>query len=133
MLGSENVPYKLRLWVLDQPYPNAWAFGLNQLGVTRGLMEVATDEEFAGVLAHEMGHLTARHTLITRTAWAVSAVGNIAATIVGVIGTFIGGAVAAGGVPGATSRGSALRIERIAKLLQENSQLQDTSWSPDSL
>lgn len=224
VLGSENGSYNLRLWVLDQPYPNAWAFGLNQLGVTRGLMEVATEEEFAGVLAHEVGHLKARHTLITGTAWAVSAVGNIAAAIVGVIGTFIGGAVAAGGVSGAISSRSedraagfgavlfglllmlaawafkavtrlvnwlgqlvflafgrmyeyeadeeavklgqgpglhsflrrlemagadvgrpvgllaaytqshpplALRIERIAKLLQESPELQDTSWSPE--
>lgn len=91
---------KLRLWVIDQSYPNAWAFGINNLGVTRGLMDLATEEEFAGVLAHEVGHLKCRHTAITGTAWAVSAVGNITAAIVGVVGTLIGGAVAAGGATG---------------------------------
>ena len=48
--------------VLDTPVVNAFALPGGYVYVTRGLLALADDEaEIAGVLAHEIGHVTARH------------------------------------------------------------------------
>ena len=48
--------------VLDSPVVNAFALPGGYVHVTRGLMALANDEaELAGVIAHEIGHVTARH------------------------------------------------------------------------
>lgn len=46
-----------KLYVCNQQYPNACAVGSKTVAITRGLLSVATKEELAGVLAHEIGHL----------------------------------------------------------------------------
>lgn len=51
-----------RLTILDTPVVNAFASPGGYIYVTRGLLALANDEaEIAGVLAHELGHLQARH------------------------------------------------------------------------
>lgn len=48
--------------LLDSPIVNAFALPGGYVYVTRGLMALANDEaELAGVIAHEIGHVTARH------------------------------------------------------------------------
>ncbi len=48
--------------VLDTPIVNAFALPGGYVYITRGLLALAEDEaEVAGVLAHEIGHVTARH------------------------------------------------------------------------
>ena len=48
--------------VLDTPIVNAFALPGGYIYITRGLMALAENEaEIAGVLAHEIGHVTARH------------------------------------------------------------------------
>ena len=48
--------------VLDSPVVNAFALPGGYVHITRGLMALANDEaELAGVVAHEIGHVTARH------------------------------------------------------------------------
>jgi predicted Zn-dependent protease len=48
--------------VLDSPIVNAFAVPGGYIYVTRGLVALAGNEaELAGVLAHEIGHITARH------------------------------------------------------------------------
>lgn len=48
--------------VLNSPVVNAFALPGGYIYVTRGLLALAGDEaELAGVLAHEIGHVTARH------------------------------------------------------------------------
>ncbi len=48
--------------VMDSPVVNAFAAPGGYIFVTRGLLAVVNDEaELAGVLAHEIGHVTARH------------------------------------------------------------------------
>ena len=48
--------------ILDSPEVNAFALPGGYIHVTRGLMALANDEaELAGVIAHEIGHVTARH------------------------------------------------------------------------
>lgn len=55
-----EVQYKFTL--LDSPMVNAFAIPGGYIYVTRGLMALANNEaEFAGVLAHEIGHITGRH------------------------------------------------------------------------
>ncbi len=56
-----NLPY--RFTVLNSPIVNAMALPGGYVYVTRGLLALASNEaEVAGVLGHEIGHVTARHT-----------------------------------------------------------------------
>ncbi len=49
--------------VIDSPIVNAFALPGGYIHVTRGLVSLAENEaELAGVLGHEIGHVTARHT-----------------------------------------------------------------------
>lgn len=55
-----DVQYKFTL--LDSPMVNAFALPGGYVYVTRGLMALANNEaELAGVMAHEVGHITGRH------------------------------------------------------------------------
>lgn len=59
---SETPDLKFTFTVLDTPLVNAFALPGGYVYVTRGLVALADDEaEIAGVLAHEIGHVTARH------------------------------------------------------------------------
>jgi predicted Zn-dependent protease len=54
--------------VLNTPIVNALALPGGKIAITRGLLAVASNEaEVAGVLAHEIGHVTARHTVQRQT------------------------------------------------------------------
>lgn len=60
---SERPELDWRFTVLDSSVVNAFALPGGYVYVTRGLVALAEDEaEVAGVLAHEIGHVTARHT-----------------------------------------------------------------------
>ena len=53
---------EFRFTVLDSPIVNAMALPGGYVYVSRGLMALAdTEAELAGVIAHEIGHVTARH------------------------------------------------------------------------
>jgi len=55
-----NLPW--RFTVVDEPAVNAFALPGGQIYVTRGILAFLHDEEqLAGVLGHEIGHVTARH------------------------------------------------------------------------
>lgn len=80
-----------RVYVMDNPQPNAFATGRNPqhaaVAVTTGLMRMLSREELAGVIAHELAHIR-HHDTLTMT---------ITATIAGAIsmlaqfGLFFGG------------------------------------------
>ncbi len=77
--------------VLDDELINAFALPGGYVYVTRGLLALASDEaEMAGVLAHEIGHVTARH---SAERYSKGVLAGIGATVVGVAG-------AVAGVPG---------------------------------
>ncbi|MCB1539148.1 MAG: M48 family metalloprotease [Alphaproteobacteria bacterium] len=60
--GLERRDVAYRCTVLDSPVVNAFALPGGYINVNRGLLAYAENEaEVAGVLAHEMGHVTARH------------------------------------------------------------------------
>ena len=59
---SEIPDLKFTFTVLDTPMVNAFALPGGYVYITRGLLALADNEaEVAGVLAHEIGHVTARH------------------------------------------------------------------------
>lgn len=68
-----------RIYVIPSDSPNAFATGRNpahaSVAVTQGILNLLTDEELAGVLAHELGHVRNRDILTS----------SIAATLAGAI------------------------------------------------
>jgi heat shock protein HtpX len=58
-----------KLYVIPQEQPNAFATGRNPkhsaVAVTQGLLDLMSDDELKGVLAHELGHVRNRDILIT--------------------------------------------------------------------
>jgi predicted Zn-dependent protease len=60
--AGEPTPYTFRFAVIDQPEPNAFAAPGGYIYVSRGLMaQMNSEAELAGVLAHEISHVTRRH------------------------------------------------------------------------
>jgi len=63
--ASERPDLKYKVNILNSPAINAFALPNGQLYITRGLIALANDKaELASVLAHEMGHVIARHAAI---------------------------------------------------------------------
>ncbi len=75
---NANLPMP-KVYMVNQNQPNAFATGRDPdhaaVAVTKGLVETMNDDELAGVLAHELGHIANRDILI----------GTIAATLAGAI------------------------------------------------
>ncbi|MEY3703597.1 MAG: hypothetical protein RLZZ561_1217 [Pseudomonadota bacterium] len=57
-----------RVYIIDSPHPNAFATGRDPehaaVAATTGLLNMLTKDEVAGVMAHELGHVKNRDTLI---------------------------------------------------------------------
>jgi len=90
LAGRAGLPMP-RVFVMDNPQPNAFATGRNPenaaVAVTTGLMQSLSREELSGVIAHELAHIRNHDTLLM----------TITATIAGAIsmvaqfGMFFGG------------------------------------------
>ena len=69
LMLSADLPYRPRLYVVDDPQPNAFATGRNPehsiICVTTGLLEKLEYYELEGVIAHEMGHIKNYDILLT--------------------------------------------------------------------
>jgi len=78
LTGKAGVPMP-KLYLIPQPAPNAFATGRNpshaSVAVTAGLMDLMSDDELEGVIAHELSHVRNYDILIT----------SIAATLAGAI------------------------------------------------
>jgi heat shock protein HtpX len=78
LAGRARLPMP-RVYIMDNPQPNAFATGRNPenaaVAVTTGLLDALSREELAGVVAHELAHVKNRDTLTM----------TIAATIAGAI------------------------------------------------
>ncbi len=86
------LPYNFRFYVIDNPIPNAFAVPGGYIFVHRGIIELMDNEgELASILAHEIGHIQARHIAkrIER-----SKVLNIAMLAAMLAGMFLGGGAA---------------------------------------
>ncbi len=83
---AENAQLPMpKVYVINEAHPNAFATGRNPehaaVAATTGIMQVLSERELRGVMAHELAHVKHRDTLIS----------TISATIAGVIsslGTF---------------------------------------------
>ncbi len=66
LAAKANVPVP-KIYMIPNDSPNAFATGRNpshaSVAVTRGILELCTDEEIEGVLAHELGHVKNRDIL----------------------------------------------------------------------
>jgi heat shock protein HtpX len=62
-----NVPMP-RVYLIDQPAPNAFATGRDPqhavVAMTRGILDIVTERELTAVLAHEIGHVRNRDTMV---------------------------------------------------------------------
>jgi heat shock protein HtpX len=72
-----------RVYLIDSPHPNAFATGRDPqhaaIAATTGLLAVLSREEVAAVMAHELGHVRNRDTLImTMTATIAGAISMLA-------------------------------------------------------
>ena len=58
--GAEGIDWEFELF--EEPTPNAFALPGGKIGVNSGMLDVAeSDDQLAAVLAHEVGHVVARH------------------------------------------------------------------------
>jgi heat shock protein HtpX len=84
---------KPKIYVIPQAQPNAFATGRNPqhaaVAVTQGIMQLLTERELRGVLAHELAHIRNRDILIA----------SVAATVATAV-TFIANAVKWGAIFG---------------------------------
>jgi len=62
----------VKLLVMDMPNINGIALGRKTIAVSKGLLSVATDEELAAVISHEIGHLHNRDGVLNMTLFAAS-------------------------------------------------------------
>ncbi len=96
-----------RFTLLNTPLVNAFALPGGYVYITRGIMAIANNEaELAGVLGHEMGHVTARHSA-QRYSKAVAT--QIGAGLAGVLGSLLLGTSAVGDI---VSQGGALYLQK---------------------
>ena len=83
---SERSQLDWHFTVLDSPEVNAFALPGGYVYVTRGIMAYMDSEaDLAGVMGHEVGHVTARHGAQRATRQQTAGLGVLAATVLGAI------------------------------------------------
>lgn len=74
-----------KVYIMNDPAPNAFAAGRNpknaSVAATTGLLDMMTDSELEGVMAHEMGHVKNYDIRVSMIAFALVAVVSILADI----------------------------------------------------
>lgn len=86
--------------VVDMPEPNAFALPGGYVYVSRGLLALLNSEdELAGVLGHEVGHVAARHAVqrISRAA-PIGIISGVGAAVTGMVSPFLGDMIGGVGV-----------------------------------
>lgn len=100
-----------RVYVIDNPQPNAFATGRNPenaaVAATTGLLNLLSPEEIAGVMAHELAHVKNRDTLVM----------TIAATIAGAVGMLANFAFFFGGHRSSDEEGNGSALGGIGAIL----------------
>ena len=83
---AERTDLTYTFTVLNSPIVNALALPGGYIYVSRGLLALAGNEaELAGVLGHEIGHVTARHHAQRQSSQTVAGVASLGVTILGAI------------------------------------------------
>ena len=101
--NSHRSNLDFRFTVLDSPQVNAFALPGGYVYVTRGIMAYMQDEaDLAGVVGHEIGHVTARHSVRQQAQQTIAGLG-VAAVAIGTgsaelanLSSSLGGALVAG-------------------------------------
>lgn len=82
---TEGLPMP-RVFIMDDPAPNAFATGRNPensaVCATTGLLDIMDDTELEGVFAHEMGHVKNYDIRVSMIAFALAAVVSLIADII---------------------------------------------------
>jgi beta-barrel assembly-enhancing protease len=85
-------PFRYRFYIIEDPSMNAFAVPGGYVFVTTGMIrQTQRESELAGVLAHEISHVYARHMARTMEKAKIT---NIATLIAGMASIFLGGALA---------------------------------------
>jgi len=117
---SHRANLKWTFTVLDSPEINAFALPGGYVYVTRGIMAYLDSEaELAGVIGHEIGHVTARHGAQRATREQAAGIGVVAATILGAV-------LEVGGVGGASNLASQLSQTAASGYIASYSRDQET-------
>jgi len=106
-----------KIHVIDSPQPNAFATGRNpdnaSVAVTTGILEVLSNEELEGVLAHELAHVRNRDILIS----SIAAMLGAAIAIVARMAFFTGGSNSRNNPLGAIGAVLSLIVAPLAAML----------------
>jgi predicted Zn-dependent protease len=109
--ASELAGQDFTFTVLDSDIVNAFALPGGYVYVSRGLLALANDEaELAGVLGHEIGHVTARHTAQRYDRAQIASAGALLGTLAGALG----GAYVGGDLGQAIARGAGQGAQTLA-------------------
>lgn len=84
--AAKKDPGDYRVYVVDDPFPNGYALGSNNVAITRSILRDFPESELKGVLAHELGHLHYGDTIRKRVFVTVSIIGQAALTCYRLIG-----------------------------------------------
>ncbi|MDY7231647.1 zinc metalloprotease HtpX [Hyalangium rubrum] len=86
---------KPRVFIMDDPQPNAFATGRNPahgvVAVTTGILGILDARELRGVIAHELAHIKNRDILVSTIAATVASAVTFLANAAGFISAFAGG------------------------------------------
>ncbi|NOX45858.1 MAG: M48 family metalloprotease [Chlorobi bacterium] len=89
VLGKAPVDFRFHL--IDSPDPNAFALPGGYIYITRGLLVLVNDEaELAGVMGHEMIHVTKRHSVKQQQKGILPAILQIPGAIIGMASPELG-------------------------------------------
>lgn len=122
---SDQPSVQYRLTVLNSPVVNAFALPAGRIYITRGLLALADNEaEVAGVLAHEMGHVTGRH---ASQRYARASASSLGVGVLGVLGQVLQG-TELGGLAGTLGQ-----VAQTGAVLYVQGYSRDQEYEADSL
>jgi predicted Zn-dependent protease len=108
--SSQRANLEWHFTVVDSPEINAFALPGGFIYVTRGIMaHLNSEAELAGVVGHEIGHVTARHGAQQQTEGTLAQVGAVAAEILGQV---YGGVQGLGNIAGTAGQALVLKHGR---------------------
>lgn len=132
LAGRAGLPMP-RVFVMDNPQPNAFATGRNPqnaaVAVTTGLVHSLGREELAGVIAHELAHVKNRDTLLmTITATVAGAISMLAQ-----FGMFFGGRRDSNSGPGVIASIVMMVLAPLAAMLVQMAISRTREYAADNL